>query len=206
VGSLWTLNRSSVLAVLTGLWLLGTGEATLLDAGIGVSPWTVLAQGLGRQIGESVGTATVIVGIAVLIAWIPLRERVGFGTLANSVVVGVAIDSMRPALPSPTTPAAQVAQVLVGIAFFGVGSALYLTANLGPGPRDGLMTGLHRLLRWPLARIRLLLETSVVAIGTALGGHAGVGTFLFALLIGPTLAIALNGTARVGAMPVRQRG
>jgi hypothetical protein len=157
----------------------------------------VLAEGLAERAGVSIGTALLATSVAILLAWIPLRERPGIGTLANAVVIAVALDVMRRVLPSPDAMALEVLQALAGVAVVGLGSGLYLTCNLGPGPRDGLMTSLHRVLDQPVARVRLAIEVTVSAVGWALGGTVGLGTVLFALLIGHavSLGLALAGRA-----------
>ena len=194
-GSRWRARPSTLLVLAVGLWIFGTGEALMVDAGIGVSPWTVLAQGISRQAGWSIGVSTFVVSAAVLLAWLPLRERPGLGTLANAVIIAIAIDVMRPVLPDPGSVVPQLAQVLTGIAFIGIGSGLYLTANLGPGPRDGLMTGLHRAFGVRVGRVRLLIELSALVAGWALGGTVGVGTVLFALLVAHAVALGLGAAA-----------
>ncbi len=198
-GSRWRARPSTLAVLVFGLWVFGTGEALMVDAGIGVSPWTVLAQGIGQQTGWSIGVSTFLVSVVVLAAWLPLRERPGLGTLANAVVVAIAIDAMRPVLPDPGSVVPQLLQVLAGITFIGVGSGLYLTANLGPGPRDGLMTGLNRAYGVPVGRVRLVIELSALALGWALGGTVGVGTVLFAVLVGYAVALGLAAAAAVAA-------
>lgn len=200
--SRWELRPATLGVLLAGLWLFGTGDAMLLSAGIGNTPWTVLAEGLGARTGWSVGTLTIVVGVAVLLAWIPLGERPGLGTVSNIVVIGVAIDVMRPVVPGPIGIGPQLAQVLLGVLTVGLGGALYLSAQLGPGPRDGWMTGLHRRTGWPVFWIRLGIEVSVLALGVALGGTAGLGTVLFALLIGHSLGWWLALLRRWGVSPV----
>jgi uncharacterized protein len=184
--------------LLVGLWLFGTGEAFLVDAGIGVSPWTVLAQGIGVQTGLDIGVATFLVSAAVLVLWVPLRERPGLGTLCNAVVVALSLGVTVPLLPTPSTVAGEIGWVLLGIALIGVGSGLYLTTALGPGPRDGLMTGLHRHTGLPVTPVRLALEVAVLGVGWLLGGTVGAGTVLFALLVGPAVGygLALMGRSR----------
>lgn len=202
-GSRWRARPSTLLVLVAGLWIFGTGEASLVQAGVGVSPWTVLAQGLGRQVGISIGAATFAVSAAILLAWPVLRERPGLGTVANAVVIAVAIDAMRPLLPAPSNAGLQIAQVLAGIAAIGIGSGLYLTSNLGPGPRDGLMTGLHRILGLSVARVRLGIEVVAVTAGWALGGTVGIGTVLFAVLVGYSVSVGLAGANRLSSAPRR---
>ena len=127
-----------------GLWIFGTGEAILIGAGIGVSPWTVLAQGISEQTSFTVGLSTFIVGVLVLLFWIPLREIPGIGTISNIILISMSIDVMAPFIPEQTTLFPQIIQALIGVIFVAIGSAFYLTANLGPGPRDGWMTGIQK--------------------------------------------------------------
>jgi uncharacterized membrane protein YczE len=155
-----------------------------------VPPWDVLHQGLAAQFGLTVGTWSVIVSFALLLLWIPLRERFGIGTLFNAVVIGVMIDVTAAILPEPGTVALAMPMLALGIFLIGFGSGLYIGANLGPGPRDGLMTAIAR--RGPSIRVtRWLLEISVLAIGWTMGGTFGAGTVVFALLIGPTVQFFL---------------
>tara|TARA_Y100000991_G_scaffold104362_1_gene78626 strand:- start:1037 stop:1582 length:546 start_codon:yes stop_codon:yes gene_type:complete len=174
------------------LWIFGTGEAILIGAGIGVSPWTVLAQGISEQTSFTVGLSTFIVGVLVLFLWIPLRETPGIGTISNIVLISLAIDVMEPFIPEQTNLFPQLIQSLIGIIFVAIGSAFYLTANLGPGPRDGWMTGIQKRTDWPIGRVRAGIEISVLSIGTFLGGIFGIGTVMFAIGIGPILAICLG--------------
>ncbi len=190
--SRWRASPARLARLLAGLWLFGTGDAMLLDASLGNAPWTVLAQGISLHTPLQVGTATQLVGLAVLLGWLPLRERPGLGTVLNVVVIGIAIDVMLPLLPDPVGVAARGGELLAGIAVVGIGSGLYLTAGLGPGPRDGWMTGLHRRFGWPLHRVRMAIEVSVLAAGALLGGLVGVGTVAYALLIGPAVAVAVR--------------
>ncbi len=190
-GSRWRPRPRTFLVLLIGLWLFGTGEAALVDAGLGNSPWTVLAQGIYRHTPLSIGAATFVISVTVLLAWVPLRERPGLGTLANAVVVAVAIDVMLPLLPRPEPVVARLAEVLVAVGCIGVGSGLYLTANLGPGPRDGWMTGVHRRTGWPIPWVRFGIEATALAVGWVLGGRVGVGTVVFALLVGHSVGAAL---------------
>lgn len=192
VASRWRASPAQLVRLFSGLWLFGTGDALILATNLGNAPWTVLAEGVALHTPLSVGVATQLIGVAVLLGWIPLRERPGLGTVSNVVVIGIAIDVMLQILPVPTGMAARIAALLVGVALVGIGSGLYLTAKLGPGPRDGWMTGLHRRFGWPLSWIRLGIEVSVLVLGAVLGGTVGLGTVLFALLIGHAVGWAVR--------------
>lgn len=174
--------------LLLGLWLFGTGEAALVAANAGQSPWVVFAEGLSIQTGLSIGWATALISISVLLFWIPLKRKPGAGTLLNVVVIALALEVMIPVFPQPTSVLPQLTQTLIGIVIVGIGSALYIPAHLGPGPRDGLMTGLHFKTGIPVARIRLSIEVVVLTLGWILGGTLGIGTFLFAALVGYSIA------------------
>lgn len=196
-GSRWRARWSTYAILGVGLWLFGSGEAMLVAAGIGVAPWTVFAQGVSLHLGIDIGLAVFLTSCTVLLAWIPLRQMPGLGTLANAVILAVALEVTLRVLPTPTSFPWQVAEVLAGIAVIGIGSGLYLTTNLGAGPRDGMMTGLHLRTGWPVTPIRLGLEIIVLAVGWLLGGTVGLGTVLFALLIGPAVGYGLALVARL---------
>ena len=189
--SRWRAGPRRLASLFAGLLVFGAGEACLVASELGNSPWTVFAEGLGKQAGMSVGAATVVTSFVILLAWIPLRERPGLGTIANAVVIGLAIDATLLALPDHAPLGMRGLEVAGGILLVAVGSAFYLGAGLGPGPRDGLMTGIHRLTGWPLAAIRATIEVSALVVGIVLGGTFGPGTVAFALLIGPAVASAL---------------
>ena len=178
--------------LVSGLWIFGTGEAILIDAGIGVSPWTVLAQGVTEQVGTTVGESTFIVSVLVLFLWVPLRETPGIGTILNAILIAISLDVMEPFIPEQTDLIPQIIQASIGIILVGVGSALYLTANLGPGPRDGWMTGVQKKTNWPIGRVRIGIEIIVLSIGIALGGTFGLGTVMFAIGIGPAISMCLG--------------
>jgi uncharacterized membrane protein YczE len=189
--SRWRARPGTLVVLLAGLWAFGTGEALLVDGRLGNTPWTVLAQGVSRHSPLSIGAATFAISVAVLLLWLPLRERPGLGTLANAVVIAVAIDVMLPVLPSPAHTWGRLAEVAAAIACIGIGSGLYLTTLLGPGPRDGWMTGIARRSGLPISSVRLAIELSVLVVGWALGGRVGLGTVVFALTIGHAVAGAI---------------
>jgi len=167
-----------------GLVLYGVSASMLLLSGLGLDPWDVLHQGLSRRLGLGVGTWAIIIGGVVLLAWIPLRERPGIGTLSNVLVVGAVIDAVVAAVPAQHALAVRIALLAAGVALNGVATGAYIGAGLGPGPRDGLMTGLAA--RGHSVRVvRTSLEISVLAIGWILGGTVGVGTVVYAVAIGP---------------------
>jgi len=174
-----------------GLVLFGLGESILIASGAGVSPWTVLAQGISGKTGWSIGFVTMIVSFAILVLWIPLRQKPGMGTLLNALIIAFMIDFSLVLLPYPETLLWQLIQAAIGVLVVGLASGVYLTANLGAGPRDGLMTGLQAKTGMPIATIRIGIEVTVVSIGWYLGGVVGVGTLFFAFGIGPCVAIGI---------------
>jgi hypothetical protein len=188
----WRPTPGSVFSLLLGLTLFGIGEALLLVADLGATPWTVLAQGISLRTGASIGWVTFGVSTVVLLLWIPLRQKPGLGTLANIVVIALVLDLAYSWLPVPTTLGLRYVVMALGIVVIGLGSGFYLTAGHGPGPRDGWMTGLHHRTGRPVAQIRLGIEIVVLTIGWLLGGTVGIGTALFALLIGQSVALGLT--------------
>ncbi len=175
----------SVLFLFLGLIIFGFGHAILFGSNFGVSPWMVLAQGFVVQFGIGIGLSIILVSFAVLLFWIPLKEKPGIGTFINFFVVAAVVEITLPYIPNQTENLLKLVQVFVAILVIGLGGSIYLIANLGPGPRDGLMTGLSKKTRIPMAYVRNFLEISVVIFGWSLGGTAGVGTLIFAILIGP---------------------
>ena len=179
-----------------GLAIFGLGDALVIASGLGNAPWSVLAQGLSFRLGISIGIATVMVGVVFLTLWIPLRRRIGIGTILNILIISIFIDIGLALFPEPVGFGFEVFYLLIGITLVGLGSALYLSCGLGAGPRDGLMTGLNEKTGIRIGRIRLFLEFSVLTLGALLGGTVGLGTALFALLIGQSIAIWLGVVSR----------
>lgn len=176
--------------LIAGLVMFGVGIGLMLQSGLGVPPWDVLHQGLAERFGLSVGIWSILVSVAVLLLWLPLREPYGIGTLLNAIIVGVLIDVTVVVVPQPGPSWLAWAMQVGGILMIGLASGMYIGANLGPGPRDGLMTGIAR--RGPSIRLtRSLIEVTVLAIGWLLGGSFGFGTVLFALAIGPLVQFFL---------------
>jgi uncharacterized membrane protein YczE len=171
--------------LLLGLVLYGVSMAMQLRATLGLNPWDVLHEGLTKQTPLGFGAVVAVTGVAVLLLWIPLRQRPGVGTVANVVVIAVAVDVALAVLPQPAALAPRVALMVGGVVLNGVASAAYIGARLGPGPRDGLMTGLAARTGWSLRLVRTGLEVAVLGTGWVLGGTVGVGTALYALTIGP---------------------
>ena len=196
----WTLKPrfSTMILLIVGLIIFGAGDAVLISARLGNTPWTVLAEGIAENLGWSIGESTFFVSFMVLLLWIPLKEKPGIGTILNAILIAATIEVLLPILPTPEAFSLQIIQVLAGIVLVAIGSGLYLTANLGPGPRDGTMTGLTKVTGIPIGRIRSGIEIFVIAIGWTLGGKFGIGTILFAILIGPCVAICLNMAGRLG--------
>jgi uncharacterized membrane protein YczE len=188
----WKVNPKTFFVLILGLWLFGTGEAAILAAGIGQSPWTVLAFGISKTLGITIGEATFVVSVVVLLLWIPLRRRPGLGTALNILIVAIAIEVMIPIFPNPTNFVLQIIEVIFGVLIVGLASALYITCNVGPGPRDGLMTGLNERTGIRIGRVRTSIELVALTIGWLLGGIVGLGTLLFALLIGQSVALAFG--------------
>jgi uncharacterized membrane protein YczE len=190
--SRWRPTPGRLATLMLGLLCFGAGEALLVASLLGNSPWSVFAQGIAVQTPLSVGAATIATSFVVLLAWFPLHQRPGLGTILNAIVVGVAMDLVLLALPDHAPLAVRAPMIPVGIALVGAGSGLYLGAALGPGPRDGVMTGLHRITGRPVALVRGTIEVSALVIGVLLGGRFGIGTIAFALLIGPAVATGLR--------------
>ena len=193
----WDLSIKRVAILFFGLAIFGLGDSILIQGGIGNAPWTVLAEGLTLKTGISIGTATLLISLSVMLLWIPLQERPGFGTLANILIIAIFIEIGTVVFPKQSSSLSGVIFSLIGIALVGVGSSLYITCGLGPGPRDGAMTGIHYRTGVRIGRVRLGIEGTVLAIGFLMGGTVGLGTALFALLIGQSIAISLGVVARL---------
>ena len=177
--------------LMVGLVLYGVADAMMIRAALGVDPWTVFAQGLSLRTGLGIGLLTNIIGLLVLLLWIPLRQRPGLGTVLNVLTVGPAIELGMWLIPTPSTLWGQILLFAAGLLLLAVASGVYIGAHLGPGPRDGLMTGLHRRTGLPIWVGRSGVEATVLLIGWALGGNVGVGTLAFAVLIGPLCTVTL---------------
>jgi uncharacterized protein len=190
--SLWRPGPRRFVRLVGGLWLFGVGEALIVHAHLGNSPWTVFAQGVSLHTPLSIGTATILLSLLVMAGWIPLRQPVGLGTVLNAILIGIAIDVTLPLLPETDALVWRAPLVLVGIGLIAIGSGLYLTSHLGPGPRDGLMTALHRRTGRSLRLWRTVIETGALIAGFALGGVVGVGTVAYAILIGPGVQAAVH--------------
>ena len=189
----WSFSPKIFFILIFGLALFGVGEALLIQSTIGNSPWSVFAQGLSLQTELSIGQSTALTSLAVLALWIPLKQKPGFGTLANIAVISIFIQLGVDHIPIVNSNfPIQMLYVIIGIGLVGFGSAIYITCGLGPGPRDGLMTSLHRNTGIRISRVRLSIEVIVLLAGMALGGSVGIGTAMFALFIGNSIATNLN--------------
>jgi len=188
-----------MLVLIFGLMIFGIGEAFLVVTSLGNSPWVVLSEGISLNSTLNIGEANFLVSVVVLMLWIPLRQKPGFGTLANIVVIAASIELGLLIIPTVENIYFKYIYVLFGIALVGIGSALYITCGLGTGPRDGLMTGLHYKTGVRVGRVRMGIEVVALSIGAFLGGSLGVGTALFALLIGQSVAISLGVLGRLTA-------
>ena len=174
-----------------GLILFGLGEGLLIVSAAGASPWSVLAQGIFLNVGFSVGIITVLISVLVLILWLPLNQKPGIGTILNALIIGLMIDVCIKFVPTPENYISQLFLAFLAVLTVGVGGGIYLVANLGAGPRDGLMIGLQKKTNLPIAGVRATLEITVMSIGWYLGGTVGIGTLLFAFGIGPAVALSL---------------
>jgi uncharacterized membrane protein YczE len=200
--STWSLglgryHLERLLILIFGLTIFGLGDAFLIMSTLGNSPWTVLAEGISLNTPLNIGESTFIISVFILLLWIPLRQKPGFGTLANIVVIATAIELGLHIIPSTENLSLQLFYIFFGITLVGFGSALYITCGLGTGPRDGLMTGLHYKTGVRVGRVRLGIEIIALSVGALLGGSLGIGTALFALLIGQSVAISLGVVERI---------
>ncbi|WP_235877558.1 membrane protein YczE [Saccharopolyspora karakumensis] len=178
-----------------GLLLYGASLALMVRGDLGLSPWSVLDQGISERLGVSMGMASAVVGVAVLLSWLPLRQRPGVGTVANVLLIAVAVDATLALLPPVEALGIRVPLLIAGVALNALATATYVGARLGPGPRDGLMTGLHARTGWSVRLVRTSIEVCVLAAGWLLGGTAGLGTVLYAVAIGPLTQTCLPFTA-----------
>jgi uncharacterized membrane protein YczE len=174
-----------------GLIVYGLATALMIRAGLGLNPWDVLHQGLDERTALSFGTVVIVAGVVVLLLWIPLRQKPGVGTICNVIVIGLAADAGLGIVPETSDLPTRVAMLLLGIMLLGAATSAYIGAGLGPGPRDGLMTGLASRTGWSIGKVRTSIELAVVSIGWLLGGQVGPGTILFAVAIGPIIQRSL---------------
>ena len=174
-----------------GLVLFGLGEGLLIVSFAGASPWSILAQGIALNVDLSIGIITVLISIGVLFLWLPLKQKPGIGTILNAIIIGLMIDVCIKFIPTPENYLNQLILATIAVLTVGLGGGIYLVANLGAGPRDGLMVGLQKKTNLPIATVRAFLEITVMSIGWYLGGTIGIGTLLFAFGIGPSVALGL---------------
>ena len=174
-----------------GLTLFGLGEALLIVSNLGVTPWTVFAEGVAKNFDISIGLATFLVSVSILILWVPLKQKIGIGTISNAIIIAFTIDLFVFLLPLSKNTFLSIIEMIIGILLVGIGSGIYLITNLGPGTRDGLMKGISENFQKPIYLIRLSIEIIVVILGWLLGGTVGLGTLMFAILIGPVVSVSL---------------
>jgi uncharacterized membrane protein YczE len=191
--------------LIAGLLLFGIGIAFMAEAGMGLGPWEVFHQGIAMQLGVQLGTVSIVLGIPILLAWYPLGERPGVGTVLNIVLIGTATNVALGVLPTVVGQPQQLLVMLLGVVTIAAGSGLYLASDLGPGPRDGLMTGLHFRFGWSIRRARTAVELTVLVLGFLAGGTIGLGTVVFALGIGPLVQVMLRVFDRDGRVSKRRR-
>ncbi len=182
---------STLFFLILGLIIFGFGEGLLILSTTGNSPWSVLAEGISKNSKLSIGAATFLISVSVLFLWIFLRQKPGLGTIFNIIIISGTIDVTLYFLDPPSSNMLKYLLAIFSVILVGIGSGIYLVANLGPGPRDGLMTGLTKVTNLPIALVRACLEISVVIVGWYLGGTVGVGTLIFAFGIGPCVAFGL---------------
>ena len=187
----------TVLVLCIGLFLFGLGESLIITASIGMSPWTVLAEGLSITTGLSIGALTFLISLGVLLLWIPLKQKAGIGTILNVIIIAAVIEWSLPFLPHPENYVMKIIQAVSGTIIVGFASGIYLISNLGPGPRDGLMTGFQRVTGLPIAWVRIFLELTVITVGWTLGGTIGIATIIFAFGVGPAVSLGLYSIAEV---------
>ena len=183
---------TTLIMLVIGLFLFGLGEAIIIGSGSGVSPWTVLAEGISSKTDLSIGMATFLISIFILIFWVPLKQIPGIGTILNAIIIASAIDLTLGFIPKPELIYLKILQASFGILIVGIGSGIYLASNLGPGPRDGLMIGLQQKTNTSIPLIRTIIEIAAVTVGWFLGGIVGIGTILFVFGIGPCVGVGLN--------------
>jgi uncharacterized membrane protein YczE len=191
--------------LIIGLVLFGVGIALMAEAGMGLGPWEAFHQGIAKLTGLQLGTVSILLGIPILLAWYPLGERPGVGTVINIVLIGTATNVALGLLPTMSGQPLQLLAMLAGVVTIAIGSGLYLASDLGPGPRDGLMTGLHFRFSWSIRTSRTAVEVTVLVLGFLMGGSIGLGTVVFALGIGPLVQLMLRVFDREGRVSKRRR-
>lgn len=190
--------------LIVGLIAFGLGIALMAQAGIGLGPWEAFHQGIANHTGIALGTVSILLGVPILLLWWPLGERPGIGTLINVVLIGMSTNLGQDLIPQQTEAIPQLAMMVAGVVTIGAGSGLYLAADLGPGPRDGLMTGIHHRFGWSIQRSRTAIELTVLAAAFLLGGTIGLGTVTFAFGIGPVVQLMLRIFDRDGRVSRRR--
>lgn len=197
----WRTTPLTFVILNLGLVVFGIGDGLMLSADLGASPWALFHQGVQQQLGISYGTASALTSVTILLLWIPLKEKPGLGTICNAFVIGYATQATLSVVGQPQSMAVRVALLLAGLLIVGLGISLYITTNLGPGPRDGLMTAIHDRTGVRVSRVRLSIEVLAMSAGWLMGGTIGLGTLAFALGIGRSMALWLGVLARLTHTP-----
>lgn len=186
--------------LLLGVVMFGVGIALMAQSGLGLGAWSVLHEGISVQSGLALGTVDLLLSVPILAAWFPLHQNLGLGTVAAGFLIGPITNVWLSVLPAPSELALQLLLMALGSVSIAIGSGLYLSADLGPGPRDGLMTGIHQRFGWSIRRVRMVIELSVLTLGFTLGGTVGLGTVVHAIAIGPMVQITLGWWDKKGAV------
>lgn len=196
--SRWDMSLSRLLILVFGLFLFGIGESLYIQSSLGNSPWAVFADGVAKLTGISIAWSTLVISCVIVLLWIPLKEKYGIGPIANTLVVPWAMSVGLTFIPRQESVVNGALFLLIGIACVGLGSAIYITCGLGAGPRQGMMTALHRITGIRVARIATSIEVVVFTLGVLMGGKYGIGTLVFALCIGPAVAIGFSIMREIG--------
>jgi uncharacterized membrane protein YczE len=199
--SRWDMSLSRLLILAFGLFLFGIGESLYIQSNLGNSPWAVFADGVAKLTGISIAWSTLIISCVIVLLWIPLKEKYGIGPIANTLIVPLAMNVGLTLIPRQDSTINGALFLVIGIACVGLGSAIYITCGLGAGPRQGMMTALHRITGVRVARIATSIEVVVFTLGVLMGGRYGIGTLVFALCIGPAVAIGFSIMREIGGTP-----
>ena len=203
--SRWDMSLFRLLILGFGLFLFGIGESLYIQSNLGNSPWAVFADGVAKLTGTTIAWSTFVISCVVFLLWIPLKEKYGIGPIANTLIVPLAMSVGLTFIPRQESTTTGIVFLIIGIACVGLGSAIYITCGLGAGPRQGMMTALHRITGVRVARIATSIEVVVFTLGVLMGGKYGIGTLVFALCIGPAVAIGFSIMREIGEAPTNEQ-